>query len=111
MKLEDKIKRVSEMETLTKAMEQANQQLSEALEAWLKAREGFDAVQEYYYSKAWQEDIDSSNNGEFPDSLSQGVLSQDWIYDVMGDNDQTVMNLANAAKKYELVTPPTDEEK
>lgn len=83
--MEEQIKRISLMEKLTGRMEEANTQLWEALRHWEQAREEFQRVHVYYYSKEWQKDMKSSDNGELPDDLPQGVLSEDWIYNVLGD--------------------------
>ena len=40
-------------------------------------------LESYYTSPEWKEDLARDENGELPDSLKRGVLSEDGIYDML----------------------------
>ena len=43
-------------------------------------------LEEYYYSDDFKKDYDASNRGEIPSDINQGILTEDAIYDLLGDN-------------------------
>ncbi|WP_288292867.1 DUF4298 domain-containing protein [uncultured Porphyromonas sp.] len=100
--MKEVINRVAQMEEATNRMNAANEALQASLEEWRKARTAFQEVHKYYYSQEWRDDVELSNQGKLPSDLPQGVLSEDWIYDVMGSNHFLALELIDAAMKLEL---------
>ena len=49
-------------------------------------RKDFEKIVDYYYSDQFSKDIDDSNNGKISDEINQGLLTEDTIYDLMGDD-------------------------
>lgn len=55
-------------------------------------------LEKYYYSEQFMRDYDASNKGEIPDDIIQGILTEDAIYDLLGDNyyiARELLDLAN----------------
>ena len=60
-----------------------------------KALEEF--VDTYYYSEDFAKDMDASNRGEIGDDINQAILTEDAIYDLMGENYYTGLALLDTA--------------
>ena len=74
------------------------------LEAFKKSLEDFQKsyveyrkLVEYYDSKQFMEDFDKSNNGEIDPEINQGILTEDAIYDLIGDNYYLAIDLLTMA--------------
>ena len=50
----------------------------------------------YYGSPQWMEDFEADEDGKLPSDLKRGVLSEDGVYDLLTDNNETVSKLAEA---------------
>ena len=42
-------------------------------------------LDEYYTSGEWREDYEADERGELPPNMKRGVLSQDALYDLLGE--------------------------
>ncbi len=62
-------------------------------------REGFDKLVEYYYSEQFQKDYDDSNQGKIDSDINQGILTEDAIYDLMGDDYYLALRFLDLANK------------
>lgn len=72
--------------------------LSKALEEFEDHQEELNKLEKYYYSEEFMKDYEASNKGEIPDDIIQGILTEDAIYDLLGDNyfmAKDLLNLAN----------------
>lgn len=62
-------------------------------------REDFDKLVEYYYSEQFQKDYDDSNQGKIDSDINQGILTEDAIYDLMGDDYYLALRFLDLANK------------
>ena len=62
-------------------------------------REDFDKLVEYYYSEQFQKDYDDSNQGKIDSDINQGILIEDAIYDLMGDDYYLALRFLDLANK------------
>lgn len=62
-------------------------------------REDFDKLVEYYYSEQFQKDYDDSNQGKIVSDINQGILTEDAIYDLMGDDYYLALRFLDLANK------------
>lgn len=72
--------------------------LSSSLEDFRNHQKELEKLEKYYYSEKFMEDYDASNKGEIPDDINQGILTEDAIYDLLGDNyymARELLDLAN----------------
>ena len=53
-------------------------------------------LSKYYGSPEWMEDFEADEDGKLPSDLKRGVLSEDGVYDLLTDNNETVSKLAEA---------------
>lgn len=75
-----------------RAMEQALNEAVPAVEQLRAALEGYKNVQpqlktlsEYYQSPLWMQDYDADQAGLLPPQLRRGVLTEDALWDLLGD--------------------------
>ena len=72
--------------------------LNKSLEEFRNHQEELNKLEKYYYSEEFMKDYDASNKGEIPDDIIQGILTEDAIYDLLGDNyfmAKDLLDLAN----------------
>lgn len=60
--------------------------LNKELEKFRAHQDELKKLEEYYYSENFMKDHDASNKGEIPSEINQGILTEDAIYDLLGDN-------------------------
>ncbi|MCR5309919.1 MAG: DUF4298 domain-containing protein [Lachnospiraceae bacterium] len=51
------------------------------------------ALEEYYMSSLWKEDLAADEAGKLPKDLKRGVLSEDGVYDMLSLNKETMESL------------------
>ncbi|MBP2015081.1 DUF4298 domain-containing protein [Anaerococcus degeneri] len=73
--------------------------VNEILDKLENEREDFDKLVEYYYSDQFQKDYDDSNEGKIDSSINQGILTEDAIYDLMGDDYYLALRFLDLANK------------
>ncbi len=80
----DRIGRVREME-------EAMERVAAALEAYRAAEALLEAVRgdverlQAYYAAEWRADFEADERGAFPAGMKRGVLSEDGLYDLLGE--------------------------
>ena len=73
--------------------------VNEILDKLENDREDFDKLVEQYYSDQFQQDYDDSNEGKIDSSINQGILTEDAIYDLMGDDYYLALRFLDLANK------------
>ncbi|MFO3716172.1 MULTISPECIES: DUF4298 domain-containing protein [Anaerococcus] len=74
------------------------EKLDEALNDFKSHQKELEKLERYYYSEQFRDDYDASNKGEIPSEINQGILTEDAIYDLLGDNyymAREMLDLAN----------------
>ena len=75
------------VERVTK-MEAAYKRVSSAIrkkKAYPELQDDVYALQDYLSSKQWKEDFEAAERGELPKELHRGVLSEDGLYNLLGN--------------------------
>lgn len=93
----DLIERVQLMEKLSNTMEQATAELSDALTKWQSAQDHFAQVVDYYQSETWLSDVEISDHTTQLEGIPHGVLSEDWICNLISDNYQMALEILRSA--------------
>lgn len=75
------------------------EKINKILDELEENREDFDKLVEYYYSEQFQKDYDDSNQGKIDSSINQGILTEDSIYDLMGDDYYLALRFLDLANK------------
>ena len=63
----------------------AVKRLEAAFDKWEDAQEAIAALEEYYGSDLWKQDLADDEAGLLPDDLKRGVLSEDGIWNLLED--------------------------
>ena len=83
----ERIRRVREMERRMHELSAAAEGLQTALAAYEAALPARRALEDYYESPLWQEDFAADEAGLLPADLCRGVLTEDALFDLLGDTD------------------------
>ncbi len=63
----------------------AVKRLEAAFDKWEDAQEAIAALEEYYGSNLWKQDLADDEAGRLPADLKRGVLSEDGIWNLLTD--------------------------
>ena len=81
----EQIERVSQMEAALVRLNDAITTVEGALDTYEEMWDDYRALDKYYSGKAWWEDLEADSQGLLPEDLPRGVLSEDAVYDALGD--------------------------
>lgn len=79
------LQRIVAMEAAFDRTAAAVKNLMEALDAYEAVRVDIDRLTDYLDSGAWREDFEADEAGFVPGDLKRGVLSEDALYNLLGD--------------------------
>ena len=82
----DRTERIRTMETTLREAEAAAAKLQEALDQYADLWPRVVKLYAYYGSKTWFADRRADEKGKLPADLPRGVLGEDEVYDLMGEN-------------------------
>ena len=68
--------------------------LEEAVAGYEQCKPDIEALEQYLSSGQWQSDYEYDEAGELP-GFKRGVLSEDGLYDLLGDAAETVAGLSD----------------
>ena len=77
------------MEQLFDLAKEAMEEVMMSLETYEKAQEAIAVLSEYYGSKEWKQDYVDDEAGLLPKDLKRGVLSEDGIWNLLSDWQET----------------------
>ena len=92
------IERVSQMESALVRLNDAIETVEGALDTYEQMWDDYRTLDKYYSGKAWWEDLEADNQGLLPEDLPRGVLSEDALYDALGDAESLRQRLQEIAK-------------
>ena len=75
--------RIRKMERRLNRASAAVKRLKAALDKWEEAQEAIAALNEYYGSDLWKQDLADDEAGRLPADLKRGVLSEDGIWNLL----------------------------
>lgn len=91
----DRNERVAEMEAILNKHTEAVKAFKEALAAFDEAQIAYDKLDDYYSSEDWFDDVDAYARGEI--NVDCGVLTEDAVYDLIGDNYELAKEMIRVA--------------
>lgn len=95
----EKYDHIIEMEEILDKHQEILNNLNKVLDEFDKNQNEYKKLRDYYGSEKFIEDFDKSNNNELPKDLKCGVLSEDAVYNLIGDNYQTAIRMLELATK------------
>ena len=84
-KNKEQIARIRKMERRLNRALSVMQRLELALEKYEAAQDDIAALDEYYGSDLWKQDLADDEAGRLPNDLKRGVLSEDGIWNLLTD--------------------------
>lgn len=89
MNAKDKqIERIEYFESVFGRVSAAAGRLSLALEEFEKLEPELNELEAYYSGKLWKKDYADDEAGRLPPELKRGVLSEDGVYNLLGEIDE-----------------------
>lgn len=82
----EKFEKINKMEKILDSHQELIDKLNTILDEFEASQESYQELREYYASEEYMEDVEKSNNGEIPEEIKCGVLSEDAVFDLIGDN-------------------------
>ncbi len=84
---------IEKMENIRVQQEEIVQEMQALLEKLEESRGEYAALIEYYYSDQRNRDLEDDRAGLIPQTMSRGVLSEDEIFDLIGDYRETAIRM------------------
>ena len=95
----EQITRIRQMERRLNRARAAVKRLEAALDKWEAAQEDIAALDGYYGSNLWHQDLDADEAGMLPAGLKRGVLSQDGIWNLLADGKELCERMIVMSRK------------
>ena len=80
-----RIERITRMEALFDKSEEIVKRLDQALEDFASLQPDITELEAYYTSSQWRKDFEADEAGKLPQDLKRGVLSEDGLWNLLGD--------------------------
>ena len=68
--------------------------LDKALDDYFDIQRYIDDLKDYMESGQWKADFEADERGEIPSDIERGVLSEDGLYDLLGEVDRILRRYA-----------------
>lgn len=93
----EKYAHITKMENIMVQQSQMLKDMNLLLEKIAEHRNEYKELITYYYSKQRAQDLEDDSNHLIPETLHRGVLSEDEIFDLMGDYRETAIRMLEIA--------------
>ena len=90
---------ITQMENIMASQEELLQKLNTLLDELEANRQAYKALIDYYYSHQRSQDLEDDANHLIPESMSRGVLSEDEIFDLIGDDRDIAIRMLEIGTK------------
>lgn len=88
---------IVEMETIRVQQEERLKEMNTLMDQITAGCGEYQALIEYYYSEQRNRDLEDDAKGLIPEDLERGVLSEDGLYDLIGDYRDTAIRMLEVA--------------
>ena len=95
----EKIERIQRMESYLNDYDKTLEETKQAMEQLKEHQESYIQLRDYYSSQVYFDDLELSNQADFPADLPCGVLSEDAVYDLLDEHFQMGVELLEIATK------------
>ena len=95
----EKIERIQRMEGYLNDYAKTLEETKQAIDRLKEHQKSYIQLRDYYSSQDYFDDLDLSNQADFPDDLPCGVLSEDAVYDLLDEHFQMGVELLEIATK------------
>ena len=91
--------RIEKMEALLDECSEGIAGFEPALEKFATLQKKIKELSAYYSSPEWMSDYDDSNSGKLPKGLKCGVLSEDAVFDLLTEEHNLAIEMAELSLK------------
>ena len=91
------VERICQMEKIFNQQQEILKKIQELLETCDENYQSYQQLMQYYYSKQWMSDYEAGENGNFPEKLSCGVLSEDGVDHLIRNFDDAAIHMMETA--------------
>ena len=95
----EKYRHIVELEAIYDKQEDLVEKINDLLDQLEESRDGYNKLKEYYHSDQFLDEYIKSNIGEIPEDIKCGILSEDSIYNLIGDNYYLAIRMIDLASK------------
>ena len=96
----EQTERIAQMERCLEQLAEATQGLAAALDKYAEAQSAAQALSAYLSSGEWQKDYEDDEAGRLPEDLKRGVLSQDGLWNVLGDCHELDIRMLETVREH-----------
>lgn len=93
----EKYAHITKMENIMVQHNETLKELNQLLDSLDAQREDYKKLMDYYYSEQRSQDLNDDSNHLIPENLHRGVLSEDEIYDLIGEYRDTAIRMLEIA--------------
>lgn len=93
------IEKIKEMEAILDAHQERIDALDEILYEFETSQDDYERLKEYYFSEEFLSDLEETDAGNIPEVLKCGVLTEDAVFDLVGENFQLAIRMLELATK------------
>ena len=91
------INKIKEMEEILNKHSKEIEEFKKALEKFKESQKDYKKLSDYYSSQEYMDDYDESEKGNIDPEISQGIFSEDLVYDLLGDNYYLAVDMLELA--------------
>lgn len=89
----EQLERIQKMEGHLNKYAQVLADAQKALDQLERCQSDYIQLRDYYTGQKFFDDLEYSNSSDFPENIACGVLSEDAVYDLMGEHFETAISL------------------
>ena len=89
----NRIERIREMEERMDRIKAWTEAMGPMLGALTSVQADIRALSDYYESDLWRKDFEADEAGALPADMKRGVLSEDGLYDLLGEAEELLRKL------------------
>ena len=93
----DRYEKIKEMEIILDIYREKIDRMKEVLDSFEGYHNDYQKLMEYYGSQEYMDDVDAANKGLIPSDIKCGVLSEDAVWDLIGDNYEVAIKMLEVA--------------
>lgn len=93
----EKYEHITKMENIMVQQEETLKDMNQLLDEIDAHREEYRSLIAYYYSEQRSQDCEDDSNHLIPEDMNRGVLSEDGIFDLVGDYRDTAFRMLEIA--------------
>lgn len=97
MNKKEQLERIDRMSKILLKRQELMDRIEDMLKEVDEGKEEFEELKQYFISEQRMNDVDDDENGEIPDTVNRAALTQDELYDLLGDCHDVAIHMMESA--------------